>query len=100
MSQSTVKVQVTETFTREYPLDIAGLGDFLAAGGQMVSIHYAQIAAAELYRRLPSAKGVYYWVTLDGSGLVYRVEMTRHGSYKIHAAAPAPGTELRASYVA
>lgn len=100
-----IKVQVAGT-VHEYPADIAGYGDHLAAGGQTVSGAFdLQCQAREFFQtnRDQSIKSVILWVELDFSGLAYRVEVNRcrpHG-YKIMAAAPVPGPgNVREIYVA
>jgi len=89
--QATIKVQVAGNVV-EYPADIAGLGDHLAAGGEVVSLFEARRQGKEFFRvnRDDALEAVYFWATIDDSGLAYRVKVSRTGNHQVMAAAPLP----------
>lgn len=101
MFQTTIRVSVVGS-VREYPQDIAGYGDHLAAGGQTVSLHTALHQAREFFRTAGAEwTALTFWVVLDDSGLAYRVEINRRGTHVIRGAAPLPGPDnVREVYVA
>lgn len=92
MVTTTIRVEVVGK-VHEYAQDIAGFGTFLADGGKVVGIDAARREAKSFFRanRDETWKGLTYWVAMDDSGLAYRVELNRHGSWTIQAAAPMPG---------
>jgi hypothetical protein len=91
MLDTTIRVQVAGS-VREYPTMIAEFGDYLASDGVVIALDEARRAARKLFKSASSAwVSASYWVTLDSSGLAYRVEISRHGSHKITGAAPLPG---------
>lgn len=92
MFSSTIRVQVVGSVV-EYDQDIAGYGEHIADGGRTVSLEMARAEARAFFRthRDRIWKAVTFWVTLDDSGLAYRVDITRGGSHRILAAAPLPG---------
>jgi hypothetical protein len=99
---TTIRVQVAGK-VREYAAGIAEFGDFLAAGGQVVSLHEARRQAREFFRGTASDawRALTFWVELDSSGLAYHVEINRGGSWAIQTASPMPGPDnVRELYVA
>ena len=102
--EATIKVQVAGNVV-EYPADIAGFGDHLAAGGEVIDLFEARRQAKEFFRtnRDNALKAVYFWVVMDDSGLAYRVKVNRTGNHQVMAAAPlAQGSPIavRELYVA
>lgn len=101
--KDTITVKVTATITAEYRQDIAGFGDHLAHNGQVLALPEAQRQAKGFFRAHhdPVWKSVTFWVTLDDSGLAYRVSIHRGGSHRVEAAAPLPGADnVKDIYVA
>lgn len=99
---TTIRVQVAGN-VREYPAMIAEFGDYLAAGGQVLSLHEAQRQAREFFRGTQSDawRALTFWAALDESGLAYHVEINRRGTWTIQGAAPMPGPDnVRDLYVA
>jgi hypothetical protein len=104
MLGTTIRVQVAGT-VREYPTLIAEYGDHLAEGGATLSLDEARTQARgfwKLNRGVDSAfNAVTFWVALDASGLAYRLDFNRHGTWNITGAAPMPGYDnVRELYVA
>ena len=101
MLGTTIRVQLGET-VREYPQMIAELGNHLAENGAVVSLHDASRQAKAFFRKADEAwTALAFWTTLDSSGLAYRVDFNRHGSWKILGAAPMPGPDnVREVYTA
>lgn len=89
--EATIKVQVAGDI-KEYPLDIAGFGDYLASGGEVIDLFEARRQGKEFFRtnRDGALEAVYFWVILDNSDLAYRVRISRTGNHRIMAAAPLP----------
>jgi len=92
MLTTTIRVQVAGSI-KEYPAMIAEFGDYLAAGGEVVSLHEAQRQAREFFRPTTSDawRALTFWATLDESGLAYHIEINRRGTWQIQGAAPLPG---------
>lgn len=87
----------------QYAADIAGFGTHLAQGGKVISLTSAQADAKAFFRanHSPIIKAATYWVTLDDSGLAYRVDIMRRGQHVIRAASSLPGEgNVKAVYVA
>jgi len=102
MFSTTIRVQVGDS-VKEYPQDIAGYGEHIAADGQTVSIHEAIRQAREFFRanRAETWKAVTFWVWMDDSGVAYHVEINRRGTHRVIGAAPMPGPDnVRQVYVA
>jgi len=74
---------------REYPALFAEYGDFLAEGGELRSLHSFLRWAREAFKTAPDWMTSFTaWVTLDDTGLAYRVS-TRDGKHHvIEGAAP------------
>ena len=87
--EATIKVQVVDDI-KEYPSDIAGFGDYLAAGGKVIGLFEARRQGKEFFRtnRDDALEAVYFWAILDDSGLAYRVRISRTGNHRVMAAAP------------
>lgn len=87
--EATIKVQVAGN-VKEYPADIAGFGDHLAAGGKVIGLFEAQRQGKAFFRvnRDDALNAVAFWVVMDDSGLAYRVEVGRTGNHRVMAAAP------------
>jgi len=87
--EATIKVQVAGD-VKEYPADIAGFGDHLAAGGKVIGLFEARRQGKAFFRtnRDDALKAVAFWVVMDDSGLAYRVEVSRTGNHRVMAAAP------------
>ena len=47
--EATIKVQVVDDI-KEYPADIAGFGDYLAAGGKVIGLFEARRQGKEFFR--------------------------------------------------
>lgn len=94
MLTTTIRVQVG-TSVKEYAQDVAGYGDHLANGGATLSLWTATGRAKAFFKTCTDATwtALGFWVELDGSGLAYRIEFNRHGSWRILAAAPMPGLD-------
>lgn len=89
--EATIKVQVAGDI-KEYPLDIAGFGDYLASGGKVIDLFEARRQGKEFFRtnRDSALEAVYFWVVMDDSSLAYRVKVNRAGNHRVMAAAPLP----------
>lgn len=97
-----IRVQVAGK-VKEYAAGIAEFGDFLATGGTVVTLHEARRQAREFFRGTTSDawRALTFWAELDSSGLAYRLEISRTGSWSIEAASPMPGPDnVRDLYVA
>jgi hypothetical protein len=96
MLGTTIRVQVAGT-VREYPTMVAEYGTHLAGGGVPLSLDEARAQARgfwKLNKNIDRAfNAVTFWVTLDGSGLAYRLDFFRHGSWNIAGAAPMSGCD-------
>lgn len=102
MFSTTIRVQVGGSI-REYPQDIAGYGEHIAADGQTVSITTAIRQARDFFRanRDETWKAITFWVWMDDSGVAYHVEVNRRGTYHVIGAAPMPGANnVREVYTA
>lgn len=102
MLSTTICVQVAGK-VKEYASLIEQFGDFLAAQGVVISLHEAQRQARTFFKPTTSDswRGLFFWVTLDDSGLAYHIEVSRSGSYSIKGAAPMPGpNNVQEIYVA
>lgn len=102
MLSTTIRVQVGAS-VKTYAQDVAGYGEHLAAGGETVALATAQAQARAFFKtcRDESWTALAFWATLDESGLAYRVEFNRRGSWRVLAAAPMPGPgNVKALYVA
>ena len=102
MLSTTIRVSVAGS-VKEYAQDIAGFGTFLADGGKIVSLDVARAQARAFFKANADATwtAVTFWATLDESGLAYRLDFNRHGSWSIKAAAPLPGlNNVQEIYVA
>jgi len=103
MFDSTIRVRVGGT-VKEYPQDIAGYGEHIAAGGTTVGISTAITQAREFFkanRGTDWVKAVSFWVWMDDSGVAYHVDVNRHGNHTITGAAPMPGpNNVREVYTA
>lgn len=102
--EATIKVQVAGDI-KEYPADIAGFGDYLAAGGKVIGLFEARRQGKAFFRtnRDDALEAVYFWVVMDDSGLAYRVKVNRTGNHRVMAAAPLPQRSpiaIRELYVA
>jgi len=91
-----IKVRVGDTI-HTYPADIAGFGQHLATGARVLPLYEAVRNAQrwfDAHRHLESVAGpikaLVYWVTLDESGLAYRVDIDRQGRHQVRAASPLP----------
>lgn len=88
---ATIRVQVGD-IVKTYPADVAGYGDHLVDGGTTLWLSAAQRQAHTFFADGPQwVKGITFWAVLDDSGLAYRVEIRRSGSFTVQAAAPMPG---------
>ncbi len=92
MLTTTIRVQVAGS-VKEYAQDVAGFGTFLADGGKVVGLDEARRQARAFFKANTDATwtAVTFWVSMDDSGLAYRLDFNRHGSWNIKAAAPLPG---------
>lgn len=74
---------------REYPALFAEYGDFLAEGGELRSLHLFMAWARQAFKTAPDwVTSFTAWVTLDDTGLAYRIS-TRDGRHHvIEGAAP------------
>jgi hypothetical protein len=102
MLSTTIRVQVAGS-VREYPADITAYGQHMAEGGRTVSLHEAQAQARNFFRANKDSAwlALNFWAALDSSGLAYHIEINRHGTYAITAAAPMPGpNNVQELYVA
>lgn len=102
MLTTTIRVQVAGS-VKEYAQDIAGFGTFLAGGGRVLSLDGARGQAKAFFKANRDATwtAVTFWAEMDGSGLAYRLDFNRHGSWGIKAAAPLPGLDnVKEIYVA
>lgn len=98
----TIRVQVGNS-VKEYRQDIAGYGEWIAAGGKTVSIATAIGQAREFFRanRDETWKAITFWVWMDDSGVAYHVEVNRRGTHRVIGAAPMPGPDnVREVYTA
>lgn len=104
MLGTTIRVEVAGT-VREYPTMIAEYGEWLAEGGRTLSLDEARAQARGWWKLNkdagPAIMSVSFWVALDGSGLAYRLDFFKGGSWNIAGAAPMPGYDnVRELYVA
>jgi hypothetical protein len=95
---ATVKVSVVGKLST-YPLLAGEFGDHLSEGGKVGSLAGF---LAECHANLKAnewVKSITGWVTLDESGLAYRIRVTGRRSYSIDGASPING-ELPEVYYA
>jgi hypothetical protein len=94
----TIRVQVGAKVLT-YPALFAEYGDHLAEGGEVRPLDGFLRWAKDAFKTAPEWMTSFTaWVSLDGSGLAYRVS-TRDGQhYNIEGAAPAASSELLALY--
>jgi hypothetical protein len=100
---TTIRVQLAGGDVREYPAMIAEFGNYLADGGRVIGLFTAQQQAREFFRANKNElwQALTFWVTLDDSGVAYRVEINRRGTHTVRGAAPMPGpNNVKALYVA
>jgi hypothetical protein len=94
VSTDTIRVMVAGK-VHTYPALFAAYGDHLAEGGELRSLHMFMRWAKDARRTAPEWMTSFTaWVTLDDSGLAYRVS-TRDGvHHTVEGAAPATSGEL------
>lgn len=91
---TTFRVQVG-TKVHTYPALIAEYGDHLAEGGELRSLHMFLRWARKARKTAPEWMTAFVaWVTLDDSGLAYRVSTADGRHYVVEGAAPAASGEL------
>lgn len=96
----TIRVQVGAKVLT-YPALFAEYGDHLAEGGEVRSLHGFLSWAKSAFKTAPEWMTSFTaWVSLDGSGLAYRVSTRDGRHYNIEGAAPAASGELLALYQA
>jgi hypothetical protein len=94
----TVSVQVGAKVLT-YPALFAEYGDHLAEGGEVRSLITFMTWAKLAFKAAPEWMTSFTaWVSLDGSGLAYRVSTRDGRHYTIEGAAPATSGELLALY--
>lgn len=96
----TIRVQVGSKVLT-YPALFAEYGDHLAEGGEVRSLITFMTWAKLAFKTAPEWMTSFTaWVSLDGSGLAYRVSTRDGRHYNIEGAAPAASGELLALYQA